>query len=216
MKRVLVLSPHTDDAEFACGGTIAKLLDLGHYIKWVTFVDRGYPVPEGWPEDTLVTEFVEAMQILGIADFTTLGFEVRCLEGAKKDIRNILYKIWKTFVPDIVFAPWNKARHPDHAAVGECTSQVVWKAVDVYFYALLNDRVGFIPNVISPLSQKYLDKKVRVGAAYKSQFLLRPWLTINPFSSMTEELLPFLKEPYPLVEAFQQERKIMYWGDESE
>ena len=32
-ERVLVLSPHTDDAEIACGGTMAKLLKDGAHLK---------------------------------------------------------------------------------------------------------------------------------------------------------------------------------------
>ena len=28
-KRVLVLAPHTDDGEFGCGGTMARLVDAG-------------------------------------------------------------------------------------------------------------------------------------------------------------------------------------------
>ena len=31
-KSVLVLAPHTDDGEFGCGGTIAKLVDEGAIV----------------------------------------------------------------------------------------------------------------------------------------------------------------------------------------
>ena len=36
-ERVLVLSPHTDDAEIACGGTMAKLLRDGAHLKSIAF-----------------------------------------------------------------------------------------------------------------------------------------------------------------------------------
>ena len=44
-KRALVLSPHTDDAELGCGGTIAKLVEEGwdvHVIYFSAVAER-YP-----------------------------------------------------------------------------------------------------------------------------------------------------------------------------
>ena len=36
-KRVLVLAPHTDDAEFGCGGTIAKMVESGSKVFIAAF-----------------------------------------------------------------------------------------------------------------------------------------------------------------------------------
>ena len=37
MRRVLVLAPHTDDAELGCGGTIARLLTDGADVLVAAF-----------------------------------------------------------------------------------------------------------------------------------------------------------------------------------
>src|SRR5204862_7721681 len=34
-RRVLVLAPHTDDGEFGCGGTMARLVDGGAEVRYV-------------------------------------------------------------------------------------------------------------------------------------------------------------------------------------
>ncbi len=36
-KNVLIISPHTDDGEFGCGGTISKLLDNGTNVYFLVF-----------------------------------------------------------------------------------------------------------------------------------------------------------------------------------
>ena len=36
-ERVLVLAPHTDDGEFGCGGTMARLVDAGTEVTWVNY-----------------------------------------------------------------------------------------------------------------------------------------------------------------------------------
>ena len=36
-KNILVLAPHTDDGEFGCGGTIAKLIDQGKNVFYAAF-----------------------------------------------------------------------------------------------------------------------------------------------------------------------------------
>ena len=46
-KRVLVLSPHTDDAEIACGGTIVKLIQNGSQLRSIAFSGCEESVPIG-------------------------------------------------------------------------------------------------------------------------------------------------------------------------
>ena len=39
-KKALVLSPHTDDAELGCGGTIAKLIEEGWKVHVIYFSEK--------------------------------------------------------------------------------------------------------------------------------------------------------------------------------
>ena len=52
-KRVLVLAPHTDDGEFGCGATLARLVDGGTDVRYVAFSIATRSLPEGFPPDTL-------------------------------------------------------------------------------------------------------------------------------------------------------------------
>ena len=46
MQKVLIISPHPDDAELAMGGTIAKMVEAGFDVKIVDLTD-GEPTPFG-------------------------------------------------------------------------------------------------------------------------------------------------------------------------
>ncbi len=52
-KRVLVLAPHTDDGEFGCGGTMARLVEAGAEVRYVAFSIATKSLPPGFPPDTL-------------------------------------------------------------------------------------------------------------------------------------------------------------------
>ena len=67
-KRVLVLAPHTDDGEFGCGGTIARLVEAGVEVRYVAFSIATKSLPEGFPPDTLASEVREATAELGIPE----------------------------------------------------------------------------------------------------------------------------------------------------
>ena len=48
-RSVLVLAPHTDDGEFGCGGTIARLVDAGAEVRYVAFSSASRSLPAGFP-----------------------------------------------------------------------------------------------------------------------------------------------------------------------
>ena len=65
-KRALVLAPHTDDGEFGCGGTMARLVEAGCDVRYVAFSIATRSLPPGFPPDTLAREVAEATAELGI------------------------------------------------------------------------------------------------------------------------------------------------------
>ena len=52
-KTVLALSPHTDDAEFGAGGTLARWIEEGKEIFYVAFSIAEKSVPDGFPKNIL-------------------------------------------------------------------------------------------------------------------------------------------------------------------
>ena len=60
VRRALVLAPHTDDGEFGCGGTMARLVDAGAEVRYVAFSIATRSLPPGFAPDTLAREVGEA------------------------------------------------------------------------------------------------------------------------------------------------------------
>ena len=79
IRRALVLAPHTDDGEFGCGATMARLVDQGADVRYVAFSIATRSLPEGFAPDTLAREVREATAELGIPDenLTVHDFDVR-------------------------------------------------------------------------------------------------------------------------------------------
>ena len=67
-RRALVLAPHTDDGEFGCGGTMARLVEAGCEVRYVAFSIATRSLPEGFAPDTLAREVREATAELGIPE----------------------------------------------------------------------------------------------------------------------------------------------------
>src|SRR5207302_9983667 len=65
-ERVLVLAPHTDDGEFGCGGTMARLVETGADVRYVAFSIATRSLPEGFAADTLARAVKEATAELRI------------------------------------------------------------------------------------------------------------------------------------------------------
>ena len=66
IKKALILAPHTDDGEFGCGGTIAKLISEGVEVHYVAFSACEQSVLPQFPSNILITEVAEATELLGI------------------------------------------------------------------------------------------------------------------------------------------------------
>src|SRR5947207_9048761 len=119
LKRVLVLAPHTDDGEFGCGGTMARLVDAGAEVRYVAFSIATKSLPAGFPPDTLAREVREATAELGIPDdnLTVHDFEVRTFPERRQDILELLLAIWEEWRPDAVLQPSVHDIHQDHQVI---------------------------------------------------------------------------------------------------
>lgn len=140
-ERALVAFAHPDDAEFTCGGTVAKWARDGTDVAYVCVTDGS----AGWNGPDLSRDEIsrireeelrEAAAVLGVETIVFLGYTDGSLEP-NLDLRRALTREVRRFRPDVIVAPdpsalWSKDRtyinHPDHRAVGETMLAVV--AVD--------------------------------------------------------------------------------------
>ena len=56
VRTALVLAPHTDDGEFGCGGTIARMIEENITVYYAAFSACQQSVLPMFPKDILITE----------------------------------------------------------------------------------------------------------------------------------------------------------------
>ena len=119
LRRVLVLAPHTDDGEFGCGGTMARLVEGGAEVRYVAFSIATRSLPEGFPPDTLAGEVRAATAELGLSEeaLTVHDFDVRTFPEHRQEILELLVALWEEWKPEVVFQPSLNDVHQDHQVV---------------------------------------------------------------------------------------------------
>ena len=121
--RALFLSPHPDDAELFCGGTVAALAERGEVI--LADMTRGEMSSNGTIEGRAM-EAAEAARTLGVVEpRVQLGLPDAALDVRDQAQTDAVVELIRRLVPDLVFAPWPVDRHPDHVATGEIARRSV-------------------------------------------------------------------------------------------
>ena len=208
MSRVLVLSPHTDDAEWGCGATIAKHVENGDEVTVITFSSCSDSLPSYIEANALKWEHVNSMAALGVEDFLILDYPVRRFEEHSSSIRHIIWRLINECVkPDIVYTPWLGSLHQDHAVIAKCARQVCrHRDMSVYGYYICDDGTGFSPNHFEILNDSSVSKKFKALECYNSQKVLRKWWTLRNFESIVRYWAPSTTAEF--TEAFEVIRSI--------
>jgi N-acetylglucosamine malate deacetylase 1 len=169
-KRVLVLAPHTDDGEFGCGATMARLVDEGADVRYVAFSIATKSLPDGFAPDTLAREVREATAELGIPEssLTVHDFEVRTFQERRQDILELLIGLWEDWQPDAVFQPSLHDVHQDHQVVA-AEGLRAFKRTTILGYEIPWNNFDFAYQAYVSLAQSHVDRKVAALGRYASQ-----------------------------------------------
>lgn len=117
MSRVLVLSPHADDAEIGCGGYIARTIAEGGEVcvalmtvSDIDFLHRGVVTAE-----ERLAEFHNSMRVLGVQSTQVLstGLDGKLYTSPQSEFVKALDKLQGIFQPDTVLIPLPSS-HQDH------------------------------------------------------------------------------------------------------
>jgi N-acetylglucosamine malate deacetylase 1 len=170
LKRVLVLAPHTDDGEFGCGGTLARLVDGGTEVRYVAFSIATRSLPEGFPPDTLAREVREATAELGIPEplLDVHDFEVRTFPEHRQEILEFLIGLWEEWKPDAVLQPSLRDIHQDHQVVA-AEGLRAFKRTTILGYEIPWNNFNFDYQAYVALEREHVERKVRALAKYESQ-----------------------------------------------
>jgi LmbE family N-acetylglucosaminyl deacetylase len=194
-RRALGIFAHPDDAEFLCGGTVAKLCAAGWEVRYViaTSGDKGTKDPALTPAmlaDIREREQSAAAAVLGVKECLYL----RLPDGFVEEdvaLRGQIVRLLRRYRPDSVIT-WDGFRpgfnHRDHRNVGRATYDALFPAVrDPLYYAddiadgLLAHKVGEILLAGSDRPDYFVDcadfqeTKARAIYCHTSQIQAKPW-----------------------------------------
>ncbi|MBI4707530.1 MAG: PIG-L family deacetylase [Candidatus Omnitrophica bacterium] len=193
-QKCLVLAPHADDEVFGCGGTIAKMKDLGAEV-YVIVVSVGEVVHYGPKSNDMVVngntrneEFEGAMKYLKVDDyevvFNDTKVHLRLDAIPRKDLVNCFERECKLSIdrikPTMMILP-AASYNQDHEAVFRAgftacrphlpdvkPFQKIVLSCDNPAISWSLEREKFHPTFYVDIS-KYLDKKLKAVSFHKSQ-----------------------------------------------
>ena len=176
--RALVVTPHPDDAEIGCGGTIAGWIARGTRVVYVlcTNGDKGSGDPEMTSArlaDIRAKEQGQAAEVLGIEDVIYLAYPDGALEDTS-EFRGHLVKAIRTHTPDVLLCPDPFRQgfylHRDHRICGQVALDAAFPyARDHLHYpehlrddGLAPQGIGYVKHVVGLLVNIHQHIGVRV------------------------------------------------------
>lgn len=167
---VLVLAPHTDDGEFGCGATIAKLISKGKSVYYAAFSLAEESVPPPYPKNILESEVKAATNVLGIPPENLLLFRYRVRHFAhhRQEILEDLVRLNKELQPDLVLMPSLNDLHQDHTTVAH-EGLRAFKKTSILCYELPWNNITFTNNCFITFGEQELMKKINALDCYNSQ-----------------------------------------------
>ncbi|MHA1947500.1 MAG: PIG-L family deacetylase [Candidatus Hodarchaeales archaeon] len=192
---LIAVSPHPDDAEIGCGGTLALLSEMGYRIAIVDLTN-GEPTPFNDDPQTRIDEANNAAKILGI-ERVTLNLPNRKLLDSI-EARMTLAKEFRKMKPKIVIGMQGMTPRasPDHyqsqlifdAAVfysrlskweNLLEGLAPWRIENVFYYFTARElMLNFQPFQFTVDITNHYEKKKNALLEYRSQF--RAHSSYNP------------------------------------
>jgi N-acetylglucosamine malate deacetylase 1 len=170
-KKVLVLSPHTDDAELGAGGTIARFIAEGKEVRYIAFSGCEISVPSEMPRDTLRKECLCSTRTIGILpeNMTIMNYQVRTFPEHRQEILEDLIKIKQDYKPQLVLAPSSQDMHQDHSTIYGETLRAFKKDSSIWGYEHPWNNLNFTTDIFVSLKPEYIEKKLQALKEYRSQ-----------------------------------------------
>jgi len=170
MKRILVLSPHTDDSECGCGGSIAKFVEEGNDVYCAAFSPAKKSIPKNFPQDITEKEFKKATKVLGLhkENLILFNYEVRDFPVHRQAILEDMVRLNKDIEPDLIFMPCLNDSHQDHNVVASEAFRA-FKRTSILGYEIPWNNLTFNTNVFIFLTEEQIKKKLDALYCYQSQ-----------------------------------------------
>lgn len=171
-RKILVLAPHTDDLEFGCGATIAKLAEphRKNEIFCAAFSACKQSVRKEFPDDILITEIKAASKILGLKEenLRLFDYSVRTFNYQRQELLDDILKLKYEIQPDLVFIPALTDLHQDHFTIAQEGFRA-FKFSSLLSYELPWNNLSFNTASFMKLEDHHIATKIAAIKEYKSQ-----------------------------------------------
>jgi LmbE family N-acetylglucosaminyl deacetylase len=161
--------------EFGCGGTIARLIEMGTtpFVLVFSMVNPGLN-----PPGILREEFFFSMRTMGISEsqVITYNWPMRDFLAHRQGILEEIIKQRKRIKPDVVFLPSLKDMHQDHQVIANEGFRAFKDRTTLGFELPWNN-IEFKTTHFVELKEQHVAKKVKAISQYRSQF---PKIYTNP------------------------------------
>ena len=203
--RVLVLAPHTDDAELGCGASISRLVREGAEVHIVAFSAAETSVPKHLPADVNRQDAVTAAGVLAVQEenVNVLDFPVRNFPEHRQAILETMIRFRTTVDPDVVIGPCSTDRHQDHSVVHDEMMRAFARRT-VLGYELSWNCTLFEAMAHIEVSEDDLAAKLKALASYRSQET-RDYMSEDHIRSWA--VMRGMQAAMPLAEAYQ----LLHW-----
>jgi len=180
--RILVIAPHPDDEVLGCGGTMARLAELGVRVEVAIMTEGKPPRFDRTAVDRVRAEAAAAHALLGVSATHHLDLPAAQLDGvAHADLNAAMGRLIDETMPDTIFVPFIGDIHLDHqlifrsAMVAARPRQATYPRT-IMAYETLSEtnwsapyvEPAFVPSVYVDIAST-LDRKLAAFAAYESQ-----------------------------------------------
>lgn len=167
---VLILAPHTDDAELGCGGTMARMIDHGVEVHVAVFSTARASLPEGADPDQLEREFRDAMAAMGVPEerLYVYDYTVRKLSYARQEVLEEMVSLRDRCGAAAVLLPSSRDVHQDHQVVYH-EGLRAFKDRTLWGYELPWNHIDFPAQAFVQLEERHLAAKWHALTFYRSQ-----------------------------------------------
>jgi len=169
-QRILVLSPHTDDGELGCGGTLSRFVSEERCVFYAAFSSAEKSIPPGFERDALKKEVRQATAVIRIppSQLTLLDYPVRDFPQHRQEILEDMIRLRNHINPDLVLLPSTADTHQDHQTISQegfrAFKQSTMLGFELPWNNLTFQTAGFVA-----LEEAHVDCKVRAIQCYQSQ-----------------------------------------------
>ena len=157
MAKITFIGAHPDDIELSCGGTISKMIRLGHQVDCIVL-----SASQHLKENKQIKEELKKSMLFLEANIKLGNFETRYFCDNIPAIRDFLFKI----DADIIYTHSPDSNHTDHRILFECVKSIFTDKTIFCFEDITSQINVNYWELLFPIDIK---NKIKVLNFYKSQ-----------------------------------------------